>query len=232
MPEQLPVQFEFNANQTFADFFSGSNQEILDHLKNTVFGDGETYVFLWGESGLGKTHLLQACCDEAYKLGLGVFYFDCAVGTALSPELFDGLETYELLCLDNVQALCGHLELETALFNFFNRQRDQLHRLIVSANQNPKLLGFRLPDLQTRLNWGLSLKLNALSDDDKINALSLKAQRLGLEIPLQSAKFLLTHYDRSLSVLWPALDQLDKASLANQRKLTIPFLKEVLKLVK
>jgi DnaA-homolog protein len=232
MAEQLPVLFEFNANQTFAGFFPGGNQEIYNHLRHTVSGKGERYLLLWGEAGLGKTHLLQACCDEAYQLGLSVFYFDCAGNTMLTSELFDGLEMYELLCLDNIQAVCGHLDLETALFNFFNRQREQQHRLIVSANRNPKLLDFRLPDLQTRLNWGLSLKLKVLSDEDTIHALSFKAQRLGLEMPLQSAKFLLTHYDRSLSVLWPALDQLDNASLANKRKLTIPFLKEVLKLEK
>jgi DnaA-homolog protein len=232
MAEQLPVQFEFNANQTFAGFFPGENQEIYNHLRHTVSGNGERYVLLWGETGLGKTHLLQACCDEAYQLRLKVFYFDCAGNAMLRPELFDGLETYELICLDNLQAVCGHLELETALFNFFNQQHEHQRRLIVSANQNPKLLGFRLPDLQTRLNWGLSLKLNALSDEDKINALSFKAQRLGLEMPLQSAKFLLTHYDRSLSALWSALEKLDKASLSSQRKLTIPFLKEVFRLEK
>ena len=230
MAEQLPLQFEFNTNQTFSDFFPGNNKEILNHLKNAVSGGGESYILLWGESGLGKTHLLQACCDEAHKLGKSIFYFDCAELRSLTPDLFDGLETYELLCLDNIHALCKRQVLEQAFFNFFNRHREHRHRLILSTSHSPKILEFILPDLKTRLNWGLSLKLQALSDEDKINALTFKAQRMGLEITLQTAKFLMTRYDRSLAALWYALDKLDKASLASQRKLTIPFLKQVLKL--
>jgi DnaA family protein len=230
MAEQLPVHFEFNSTQTFSGYFPGSNEEILNHLKATIRGVGEDFIFLWGEAGFGKTHLLQACCDEAYKLGISAFYYNCAELKTLTPELFDGLEAYELLCLDNFHALYKQQDLEQAFFNFFNRHRDHRHRLIISANQNPKVLEFSLPDLQTRMNWGLTLKLQALSDNDKIAALTFKAQRIGLEITQQSAKFLLTHYDRSLSALWFALDKLDKASLASQRKLTIPFLKQVLKL--
>lgn len=230
MAEQLPVTFEFNTNQTFDDFFPGGNQEILNHLHNTLAGRGEAYIVLWGETGFGKTHLLQACCAEAQKYGLIVFYFDCAGFSTLTPELFDGLETYELLCLDNIHALCGRQDLEAAFFNFFNRHRDRQHRLILASAQQPKSLAFSLPDLQTRLNWGLSLKLQALSDDDKISALPFKARRMGLEVTPQTAKYLLSRYDRSLSALWSALDKLDKASLANRRKLTVPFLKQVLKL--
>lgn len=136
----------------------------------------------------------------------------------------------DLVCLDNIQALCGKIDYEMAMFNFFNRQRDQGHRLIISANRAVKELPFRLPDLKTRIAWGLPLKIRALDEENKLELLIYKAQQMGFELNPATARFLLTHYDRRLFALWAALDKLDLASLAAKRKLTIPFLKETLSL--
>ncbi|NOU21624.1 MAG: DnaA regulatory inactivator Hda [Methyloglobulus sp.] len=228
MAEQLPVNFEFRANQTFDDFYPGSNQEILGQLKKTVTGTGEQFIFLWGNAGHGKSHLLQACCYEASNQGFSAFYLDLVDPVSTDPELFAGLENFEIVCLDNIDALAGRADWELVFFNFFNQHRDRHHRLILSASCAPSALAFTLPDLQTRINWGLSLKIQALDDNDKIAALTYKARQKGFEISPQVAGFLLTHYDRSLSSLWSVLDKLDWASLAAKRKLTIPFLKQIL----
>lgn len=136
MPEQLPIQFEYWGNQTFADFYPADNQAVLEHLRKTARGEGERQVFLWGDSGHGKTHLLHACCEEAYNWRIASFYF-AFTPDFNSPELFTDLETIELVCLDDIHFLCGNPELELALFNFFNRQRELGHRLITSANAPP-----------------------------------------------------------------------------------------------
>jgi DnaA-homolog protein len=230
MAEQLPVKFEFRANQAFDDYFSGSNEEIISQLKSAVAGSGEQLIFLWGESGHGKSHLLQACCQAASHQKISAFYLDCSDDSAAShPGLLVGLEGFELVCIDNIEALVGRADWELALFNFFNLHRACDHRLIVSASYAPNALAFILLDLQTRMNWGLPLKIRPLDDKEKIAALCYKAKRMGFELPPQAAQFLLTHYDRRLSSLWLMLNKLDKASLAAQRKLTIPFLKEALR---
>ncbi len=229
MAEQIPIKFEFWANQTFSDFFPASNGETLKHLQNTSRGEGEPFVFLWGDPGQGKTHLLLACCQEAFNLGVESFYFDITNPTVLkNPELLAGLENFDLVCLDNIQALAGKQDWEIALFNFFNQHRDKHNRLILTARSAPNTLGFLLPDLKTRINWGLSLKINPLTDDEKLALISHKAHQMGTEIAPQAARFLLTRYDRSLESIWTALDKLDMASLAAKRKLTLPFLKQVL----
>jgi DnaA-homolog protein len=229
MAEQLPVKFEFRANQTFDDFFPGSNEEIISQLKSAVVGTGEQLIFLWGEPGHGKSHLLQACCQAATHQNISPFYLDCSDSAASHPELLAGLEGFELVCIDNIDALAGWAYWELALFNFFNQHRACDHRLIVSASYAPNAHAFTLPDLQTRMNWGLPLKIQPLDDKEKIAALCYKAKRMGFELAPQAAQFLLTHYDRRLSSLWLMLNKLDKASLAAQRKLTIPFLKEALR---
>lgn len=228
MAEQLPVRFEFLGNQTFDDYYPGNNREILAQLKKTVAGTGEQFIFLWGNTGHGKSHLLHACCHEASQQGFSSFYLDLSDPALTNPELFSGLEDVEIVCFDNIDALAGREHWELAFFNFFNQHRDRNHRLIISSSCAPNTLAFVLPDLKTRINWGLSLKIQALDDNDKIAALTHKAQRMGFDIALPTARFLLTHYDRSLSSLWPMLDKLDWASLAAKRKLTIPFLKQIL----
>lgn len=229
MSKQLPLQFEFRANQSFEDFFAGGNQEVITHLQNSVVGDDELQIFLWGQSGLGKTHLLQACCQFAHGLKRSSFYLDLASNSLPDADILSGLDSFDLVCLDNIETIAGKSDWELAFFHFFNQHRDNAHTLIIAAACPPGEISVQLPDLKTRLNWGLTLKLQALSEDDQISALIIKARRMGFEISPQVGLFLLNHYSRDLSELWQLLNKLDKASLAAKRKLTIPFLKQVLK---
>jgi len=228
MSKQLPLQFEFRANQTFNDFFAGSNLEIITHLQNSIKGEGEQQIFLWGDQGLGKSHLLQAACHQAQSIKRSSFYLDLTNPTLADSSILKGLDTLDIVCLDNIDCIADNSEWEIAVFNFFNRHRDSERTLIVSASCLPNELAIQLPDLKTRLNWGLTLKLQPLANQDRITALIFKANQLGFEISPQVGLFLLTHYDRDLSALWRLLAQLDQASLAAKRKLTIPFLKSIL----
>lgn len=228
MAQQLPLDFEFRVNQTFGDFFPDANHEIITHLQQCIANVGEQQIFLWGKSGQGKTHLLQACCHQAQHRNLSSFYFDLANATLPDPALLNGLDDYELVCFDNIDRIAGNAVWELAFFNFFNQHRDRGHKLIVSASSAPNDIAVQLPDLKTRLNWGLTLKIQPLSDSSRIEALIFKADQMGFEIAPQAGRFLLTHYDRDLSSLWALLAKLDKASLAAKRKLTIPFLKQIL----
>jgi DnaA-homolog protein len=228
MAEQLPLKFEFRADHTFEDYFPGNNIEVVDLLKKFANGEGEKFIFLWGNSGYGKSHLLNACCQRAFQKGLSSFYLDFTEFDLTDTDLFVGLENFELVCLDNINRLSGREDWEIALFNFYNQHRDLQRRLLISASAAPDSLSFTLPDLKTRFNWGLTLKINPFDDTNKIAALSYKAHQKGFEIPLQTARYLLSRYDRKLSSLWTILDKLDVASLAAKRKLTIPFLKEIM----
>lgn len=228
MPIQLPVDFEFRANQTFDDFYPGNNQEIITQLMHSARRSGETFIFLWGEHGWGKSHLLHACCHEAFQQSISAFYLDLSAHVGNSPELLMGLENIDLVCLDNIDAVAGHDAWELACFHLFNRLHAENHRLMISASCAVNSLKIMLPDLLTRLSWGLSLKIQPLDDDDKIAAITFKANRMGFAFAPHAAQYLLTRYDRDLAALWAMLEKLDKASLAAQRKLTVPFLKSIL----
>ena len=227
-PKQLPLHFEFRANQTFDDFFSGPNLEVINHLQKCITGNGERQIFLWGQSGLGKSHLLQACCQQAQSQQRSSFYFALSPLELPDSSLLTGLDKFDIVCFDNIEHIAGNQLWELAFFNFFNLNRDQGHTLIVSASCPPNEIVIQLADLKTRLNWGLTLKMQPLSDNERITALIFKAGQMGFEISPLAGRFLLTHYDRDLPSLWVLLTKLDRASLAAKRKLTIPFLKQIL----
>lgn len=229
MVVQLPVQFEFNTQQTFQNYYPGCNQEIVAHLQEAILKGTEQLIFIWGESGLGKTHLLQASCQLAYEQHQSSFMISLTAEQLPDPSILDDLETIATVCIDNIDAICGVAEWEYAFFNFFNRHRDNDQHLILSASSPPVYLTIQLPDLKTRLNWGLTLKLNALTDADSLGALQFKADSLGFEISPQVGRFLITHFARDLPSLWALLDRLDQATLAAKRKLTVPFLKQLFK---
>jgi DnaA family protein len=228
MAEQVPVNFEFRANQSFADFFPGENQDIIEHLQQSVRGEGEQQIFIWGAKGLGKSHLLQACCHYAYQRQRRAFYFAFTNRDLPDPALLTDLEKFDTVCLDNIEFIAGDHVWELALFNFFNQHRGLGHQLIFSSTQAPQQLAIQLSDLRTRINWGLALKIKPLSEADCIAALIFKANQMGFEISPQAGRFLFTHYARDLPTLWDLLAQLDRASLAAKRKLTLPFLKQFL----
>jgi DnaA-homolog protein len=228
MAEQLPLDFEFRANQTFADFFPGTNQDIVMHLQHCVQGTGEPNIYVWGEAGLGKSHLLQACGHFAQVQQNSSFYFDLHNIHLANPDMLNGLDDCGLVCFDNIEFIAGKPDWEQAFFHFFNRHRDRGHQLIVSATVGPNELAIQLADLKTRLNWGLALKIKPLNDSDSIAALIFKAKQMGLEISPKTGRFLLLHYARDFASLWDLLGKLDRASLAAKRKITIPFLKQFL----
>ncbi|MCQ8104027.1 DnaA regulatory inactivator Hda [Methylomonas sp. SURF-2] len=225
---QVPLQFEFQTNPSFAGFFAGHNGEIITSLR-AMAGDGaEQQLYIWGESGSGKSHLLQACCQQAKAGGKDPFYLKFIPDRLPSPKLLEGLEDMELVCFDDLRHIAGHADWESALFAFYNSHRQNNHKLLLAADCPPKYLPFDLPDLKTRMGWGLTLKIQPLRDDQIIDALTFKAHFLGFDIPPKVGRFLLNHYVHDLPALWRLLEKIDKATLAAQRKLTIPFLKQIL----
>lgn len=225
MAVQLPLGIRLRDTATFGNFVAGDNAEAVEFLRR---GDGESRnVFLWGGRGTGKTHLLQAACHAAADCGTAA-YAPLARAGELTPGFLEGLEGLALVCVDDVQAIAGAAEWENGLFHLFNRIRAAGGRLVVAADVPLHAIGLRLPDLVTRLGWGLVFQLKALSDEQKGRAMQLRANARGLELGDNVVRFLLRRYARDTGALFGLLDRLDEASLSTQRRLTIPFVRELL----
>jgi len=197
-------------------------------LQRTANGSGEPFFLLWGAAGSGKSHLLQACCHLAADQGRAVAYFSLKNISSLAPEMLEGWENYPLVCVDDVHLVAGIARWEEALFNLYNRIRECRGSLIVSSISLPAGHAFSLPDLVSRLGWGLVYHLYPLDDDQRLAVLQQRARQRGCEMPDETGRYLLRRLPRDMPALIELLDKLDKASLAAQRKLTVPFVKSVL----
>ena len=226
MNRQLSLGIALQEQATFANYYTETQSAVLGQLRACAVGNGEQFLYCYGSPGVGRSHLLQACCHLAEARA--VLYLPLQNHQEFSPEIFEGLEQLDLICLDDVDAVLGQKNWEEALFHLYNRLRDQATHLIVSAQSPPQQLSTLLPDLKSRLTWGLALRLNELSDEEKCRALQLRAHERGLQLSDEAAHFLLSHCPRNMQNLFEALDALDEASLIAQRKLTIPFIKTVL----
>lgn len=227
---QLTLELSLKDEATFDNFYPGNNVEILSVLKKVVYGQGEKSIYLQGGKSLGCSHLLQAACHFAYSQQIRSVYLPFSQLLNFTPELLHGLESVDLICLDDLQLIAGQLQWEESVFHLFNRVYDIGGRLIIGAKDLPKAIGFNLPDLISRLSWGVVYKLQPLTDQEKIAALIMRAYRRGMYLSNEVANYILTHSPRQMDTLFAALDVLDQASLAAQRRLTIPFIKEVLEI--
>jgi DnaA family protein len=225
---QLTLGLALRESARFASYFPGDNREAVDTLQAATTGQGEQLVFIVAAAGMGKTHLLQAASYLAGEQDRATAYLPLRDLLMLSPSVFADLEQLAVLCIDDVQMIAGNDQWERALFDLFNRARAAGTVLLFAADSKPGQCGFTLPDLATRLAWGVTYVLKALDDTEVIAALAHRAQGRGLMLPDETAQYLLKRIPRDLPSVFDLLDRLDEASMIEQRRLTIPFVKSVL----
>jgi len=227
---QLPLGISLAPGATFDAYFAGANGLVVELLRAMGRGDAgcERQAFLAADRGLGKSHLLQATCRTAGDCGARAAYLPLAGDIVLRPELLEGLETLDLVALDAVDAVAGDDVWERGIFSLINSARQTGTRLVFAAERVPAEMALRLADLGSRLAWGPIVQLVPLSEEARRQALVQRAATLGLELPASVADYLQRHYPRDLAGQLERLATLDRASLASGRRLTVPFVKEVL----
>lgn len=225
MAMQLSLAIQLSDAARFDNYYATENTYIVDLLK----ANREAFVYLWSRAATGKTHLLQAMCHYIQALGSSAIYLPLAVADTLHPDMLEGLESYTVICIDDIDSVAADAHWEQALFNLYNRARDAGSKIYVTARASPNSITFELADLRSRLTWGPVYQLQILNDEDKRRALQLRAKNRGVELPDEVADYLFKRYPRDLHSLFELLERLDSASLQAQRRLTIPFIKSLIK---
>ena len=225
---QIPLQLEPRRDSRFEDFVSGPNHAVVEALKHMPAEPGSS-IFLFGDEGSGKTHLLNALCYETRERQGRAFYLTLKRLPKDAIASLQGLEKLDLVCIDDLHVIAGDQAWEEALFHCFNRIREANGRLLVSSRKRLSALDLGLPDLASRLAWGLRLPLLPLADNDKLAVIDLHSNALGLSLPEDVQQYLLKHHDRSMTALIQTVENLHQAALTNKRRITVPLAREVLK---
>jgi DnaA family protein len=228
MIPQLPLALRWPRRQRFEHFHAGANAAALAAVQALASDAGAPWVYLHGALGSGRSHLLMAACQAASALGRRVQYLPLAAlgdrATALR-----GVVGSELLALDDLGAIAGDHEAEHALFDLYNSARAEGSSLLFAADATPAQLGLQLPDLRSRLGACTQFALKPLDDAERRTVLKAQAASRGIELDDSVLDWLFARYARDLGALLDLLDRLDQASLAAQRRITIPFLRSFLR---
>jgi DnaA-homolog protein len=208
--------------QTLDTFVVGHNQELVQLLhrlaQRSATALSERFIYLWGEGGAGKTHLLRALAAMP-----AARYIDADA----PADAFTFAPDITLYLIDDCNRLPTASQI--AAFNLFNQAREQGAALVAAGSTAPAVLPVR-EDLRTRLGWGLIYQVHGLTDDEKIAALNQAAHARGLTLSPGVLPYLITHFQRDMRSLSVMLDALDRYSLETKRPITLPLLRNLLQL--
>jgi len=223
---QIPLPLVLRKYSRFDTFVAGDNRALVGHLKSLGPGSDPAIVWIWGATGSGKSHLLQAIC--ANSAAQRAMYLPLRPLQPAGVDVLQGLETLDIVALDDVDTVSGDALWEQALFGLYNRIQMARTHLIFAARRAPAGTPFALPDLASRAAGAVVYQLHTLDDDQSLIALRGHAKARGLDLQDAAARYLFARVSRDMVGICRWLDELDTASLVAKRKLTIPFIRAAL----
>ncbi len=219
MSSQLALNIRLRDDATFENFVGSAAGKIQGT---------DRILYLWGQAGSGKSHLLQALCHKVNAKKKESIYLQ-HLGNH-SSEILHSLESFSLVCLDDIGEVIGSESWELELFHLMNSVKDGSTKLVVSASTPSARLNIVLPDLASRLRAAVAIETDALDDKEKVGMLMRRASNRGFALNDEVARFILDRSPRDMHHLIELLGKLEMETLRQQRKLTIPFVKKTLQL--
>ncbi len=222
---QLALPLQLLDHAVFDSFYESGNEALFATLNAIARNEQNHGCWLWGGSASGKSHLLQALCEAA---GDRAIYVPLALVAEAGSEILDGLHHREIVCIDDLERVLANADWESALFDLWNQIHDAGGQLVVAATASPRESNIQLADLESRMAKLPVFQVHTLVDNECAAALKLRARHRGLELPDDTASYLLKRSRRDMASLYTLLDTLDKEALRAQRRLTIPFVSSVI----
>ncbi|HFC29672.1 MAG TPA: hypothetical protein ENJ44_01375 [Oceanospirillales bacterium] len=223
--KQLPLRFKSNENKTFENFLVGNNASTLSSLATFLDSD-ESLFYLWGTSGAGKTHILQALCNRMNQTNKQAVILQAQ--ELNSRQNVSLVEMFDLVCVDDAQMIANDKILEEALFFWINEIRAVHKKIIIAANISTHSKEWQLPDLISRIQSGRTHEIHALERADTMSVFITLAKKDGLILESKIIKYIENNCPMNLKFLANLIKKMDQMTLAEKKQLTIPFLKKIL----
>jgi len=226
IPLVIPPREEFS----FSNFVPGENSAVIAALKalSRPASVTNSFVYLWGNGGVGLSHLLQATCQYAAERQRATIYLPMRELLSFDPQVLVGIESMALVCIDDIDQIATSHAWQEAVFHLFNRMAQQQSALVVTGPAVPQHCGLSLADLVSRLASGIIYQVHEPSDIEKQELIRQRGRELGLELSAEVCRYLLNRVERSVPGLLKILQQLDREALSSRRNITIPFIRETM----
>lgn len=228
MSQQIVIPVSGLNELTFNSYCSKQNNALVSQLIRTVHNPQTNPVmFIWGQSGSGKTHLLNACCDLA-KSNNQPFTYVSADNLDAQRLSASDVAAETVFCIDNLERIGGNRETAVVLMSWYEQTVSGKGCMIAAAAKPLEQIELGTADLKSRLSVGGSYYVEPLDESDTRLALKQRAHQRGFDLGDSVLDYIMNHFERDTTSLFAMLDRIDSASLTHQRKVTIPFIRELL----
>ena len=227
-PRQLALQIQINERASLNNFFvSKNNSKTIQILKNILLDSNNgVQMFIDDLGSNGKSYLLQAICNDFSNSSNSSIYIPMQEAINLDPSLLEGVSELNLICIDDVDLINKRREWELALFNLINECYEKDCFLLLSGSVN-KLEA--IPDLVTRIKKMETLRLEAINDDELLEATQAISKNLNIEISDKNMNYLINNSKRDIKTIFRTLSQLEKESLERKKSIGLNLIKEVIR---
>ena len=226
-PRQLALQIQINERASLNNFFvSKNNNKTIQILKNILhsFGKG-TQIFIDDHGSNGKSYLLQAICNDFSNSNNSSIYIPLQEAIHLDTSILEGVSQLNLICIDDVNLINKYREWEIALFNLINECYEKECFLLLTGNVNQLEV---IPDLVSRIKKMEILRLEAINDDELLDATHAISNNLNIEISDKNLNYLINNSKRDIKTIFRTLSQLEKESLERKKSIGLNLIKEVI----
>ncbi len=226
-PRQLALQIQINERSSLKNFFvSKNNNKTIQILKNILLGsDNEFQIFIDDLGSNGKSYLLQAICNDFSYSDNSSIYIPMLEAINLDPSILEGVSELNLICIDDVDLINKRSEWEIALFNLINECYEKECLLFLAGNIN-KLEA--IPDLVSRIKKMKILRLNAINDDELLEATQAISNNLNIKISDKNMNYLINNSKRDIKTIFRTLTKLERESLERKKSIGLNLIKEVI----
>jgi len=227
-PRQLALQIQINERASLNNFFvSKNNSKTIQILKNILLDSNNgVQIFIDDLGSNGKSYLLQAICNDFSNSSNSSIYIPMQEAINLDPSILEGVSELNLICIDDVDLINKRREWELALFNLINECYEKDCFLLLSGSVN-KLEA--IPDLVTRIKKMETLRLEAINDDELLEATQAISKNLNIEISDKNMNYLINNSKRDIKTIFRTLSQLEKESLERKKSIGLNLIKEVIR---
>ena len=226
-PRQLALQIQINERASLNNFFvSKKNNKTIQILKNILLGsDKGVQIFIDDLGSNGKSYLLQAICNDFSNSNNSSIYIPMQEAINLDPSILEGVSELNLICIDDIDLINKRREWEIPLFNLINECYEKECFLLLSGSIN-KLEA--IPDLVSRIKKMETLRLEAINDDELLEATKAISKNLNMEISDKNMNYLINNSKRDIKTIFRTLSQLEKESLERKKSIGLNLIKEVI----
>ena len=226
---QLILPYQKNIKHTFDNFYTNNikNIQIIESIKN-IYNHKNNHMYIWGSKSSGKSHLLFSTCNYHSKKKKNCAYFSLKDYKNFKSDILNGLDEYDLVCIDNLDSIYGNKEWEYSLFILLNRILNTEKKIIFTSSSSLALNNIELKDLKSRISWGLVFMINKPNDDIKKKILKNIIFEKEYNITLDVINYLLKKKDRDIATLIDTIHKAGYHSLSTNKKVSLKNLNSII----